>query len=69
MRGRASAGPSTTSAGLVKISLTMHPDQLARLERLSEARHVSKSVILREAMDEKLDRLERGAPVLAEAVA
>lgn len=61
--------PAQTSAGLLKVSLTVHPDQLARLERLSQARHVSKSVILREALDEKLDRLERGASVLAEAVA
>ena len=56
--------PALTTAGLVKISLTMHPDQLARLERISEARHVSKSVILREAMNAELDRLEQGGPLL-----
>lgn len=58
-----------TSAGLIKLALTVHPDQLARLERLSEERHVSKSVILREALDEKLDRLERGASVLVSGAA
>ncbi len=61
--------PALTSAGLIKLSLTVHSDQLARLERIAAARHVSKSVVLREALDEKLDRLERGASVLAEVVA
>lgn len=56
--------PAITSAGLIKLALTVHSDQLARLERIAEERHVSKSVILREALDEKLDRLERGGPVL-----
>lgn len=55
---------SRTSAGLVKLAITLHPDQLERLDRCSEFRHVSRSVILREAIDEKLARLERGAPVL-----
>jgi predicted transcriptional regulator len=53
-----------TSGGLIKSSFTVHPDQLARLERVSRERRISKSVILREAIDEKLDRLERGASVL-----
>lgn len=56
---------SQTSAGLVKVSITLHPDQLARLERCSNRRHVSKSVIFREALIEKLDRLEQGEPLLA----
>lgn len=61
--------PAQTSAGLVKFNLTMHPDQLARLERISAARHVSKSVIMREALTEKLDRLEQGGPVLVAGAA
>lgn len=56
-----------TSGGLIKSSFTVHPDQLARLDKVSRERHISKSVILREAIEEKLDRLERGAPVIEAA--
>lgn len=55
---------SLTGGGLQKTSFTVHPEQLARLDRVARERHISKSVILREAIEEKLDRLEGGAPVL-----
>lgn len=56
-----------TSGGLIKSSFTIHPDQLARLDRVARDRHISKSLILREALEKELDRLESGAPVLEPA--
>lgn len=56
--------PSMTSGGFVKSSVIFHPDQIARLERVAAERHLSKSVIVREAVDEKLDRMEGGAPLI-----
>lgn len=56
-----------TSGGLIKSSFTIHPDQLARLDKVARERHISKSLILREALEKELDRLETGAPVLEAA--
>jgi predicted DNA-binding protein len=56
--------PTLTSGGYVKSSVIFHPDQLARLERMAAERHLSKSVIIREALDEKLDRMEGGGPLI-----
>jgi predicted transcriptional regulator len=56
--------PSLTPGGLVKSSVVFHPDQIARLDRVASARHLSKSAIIREAVDEKLDRMESGGPLI-----
>lgn len=53
-----------TAGGYVKSSVIFHPDQLDRLERMAAERHLSKSVIIREALDEKLDRMEGGGPLI-----
>jgi predicted transcriptional regulator len=53
-----------TSGGYVKSSVIFHPDQIARLERMAAERHLSKSVIIREALDEKLDRMESGGRLI-----
>lgn len=60
---------SYTSGRLVKTSFTVHPDQLARMDRVARERHISKSVILREAINHELDRLERGEPVVVAGAA
>ena len=54
-----------TTGGLVKTSFTVHPVQLARMTRIAKERGTTKSLILREALEKELGRLERGEPVLA----
>lgn len=56
--------PSLTAGGYVKTSVVLHPDLIARLERVAADRHLSKSVIVREALEEKLDRMEAGGPLI-----
>lgn len=56
--------PSLTAGGYVKTTVIFHPDLIARLERLAADRHLSKSVIVREALEEKLDRMEAGGPLI-----
>lgn len=53
-----------TTGGLVKTSITIDPAQLARLDRIVRERHVSKSYILRVAIDRVLIRLEGGEDFL-----
>ncbi len=53
-----------TSGGLIKASVILHVDQLTRLERFARERHVSKSVIIRAALDEKLASMEHGASLI-----
>jgi predicted transcriptional regulator len=53
-----------TTGGLVKTSITVDPAQLARLERIVRERHVSKSYILRVAIEAALVRLEAGEDFL-----
>jgi predicted transcriptional regulator len=55
---------SLTPGGYVKSSVVLHPDQVARLDRMAAERHLSKSVIIRAALDEKLDRIEAGGPLI-----
>lgn len=54
-----------TTGGLIKTSITIDPVQLARLERIARDRHVSKSYILREALEAVLTRLEGGAELMS----
>lgn len=55
-----------TSGGLLKTSIVVDPEQWARLDRVAKTRRVSKSVILRAAMEAELNRLELGAPIVLE---
>jgi hypothetical protein len=48
---------STTTAGLIKLGVTLDVDQLARLTRIARERHMPKSVIVRQAIEEMLNRL------------
>lgn len=58
---------SLTTGGLVKTSFTVDPGQLDRMARIAKQRGTTKSLILREALEKELDRLESGAPVLEPA--
>lgn len=53
-------------AELVKTSMVLRAEQVQRLQKIADARRISRSVILREALDEKLERLEAGAAVVRE---
>lgn len=56
--------PTLTAGGYVKTSVILHPELLARLERVAADRHLSKSAIVREALGEKLDRMEDGGSLI-----
>ncbi len=61
--------PTAKADGLAKTSLAFPRDLLDRLERIARDRQVAMSVIVREAIKEKLDRMEHGGPVLDGRVA